>query len=153
MQTCYFGNFHPSRFLWDIAKILWTCYFGYCGHTWLRTPKVIAISCRKLSCLYGIGDEISITILVFILYYFQEKLIMKFFKKSKKPYFGGYFEPFLPTLRKKSISLGKRALSFFKYSDYLTLCKKSNKTDDQFLRKTSNWLTDSHRNSDFMGHP
>ena len=30
---------------------------------------------------YGIGDEISITILAFNLDYFQEKLMAKFFKK------------------------------------------------------------------------
>ena len=37
---------------------------------------------------YGTGVEISITILVFILDYFQEKIVTKYFKKSKKSYFG-----------------------------------------------------------------
>ena len=32
-------------------EILQTCYFGYSGHAWLRTPKVILSPCRKLSCL------------------------------------------------------------------------------------------------------
>ena len=36
---------------------------------------------------YGIGVEISITILVFILDYFQEKIMTDFFKK-KRNYFG-----------------------------------------------------------------
>ena len=44
---------------------------------------------------YGIGSELSITILVFILDYFQEKLVTKFLKKSKKRYFVGHFGPFL----------------------------------------------------------
>ena len=34
----------------------------------------------------GTGGEISITLLVFILNYFQEKLMTKLFKKTKKPF-------------------------------------------------------------------
>ena len=44
-------NLHPSCFPWDIAKMLQTCYFGYFGHTWLHTIKVILSTCRKLVCL------------------------------------------------------------------------------------------------------
>ena len=48
---------------------------------------------------YGAGDEISITVLVFILDYFQEKLITKFFKKSKKKtYSGAILGPFFSNL-------------------------------------------------------
>ena len=42
---------------------------------------------------YGTGGEMSITILVFNLDYFQEKLMKFFFKKSKKSYFGANFGP------------------------------------------------------------
>ena len=42
---------HHSRFPWDNAKILQTCYCGYFEHAWLCTPKVIRSTCRKLSCL------------------------------------------------------------------------------------------------------
>ena len=40
-----------SCFLWDIAKILQTCYFGYFGHAWLLAPKVTLTTCRKILCL------------------------------------------------------------------------------------------------------
>ena len=44
---------------------------------------------------YGIGAEISITILVFILDYFQEKLMIKFFQKSpRKPILGPFWALF-----------------------------------------------------------
>ena len=55
------------------------------------------------------------TILVFNLDYFEEKLTTKFFKKSKKPYFRANFGPFCPNLSKNE----KGALSGFKYSNYL----------------------------------
>ena len=29
------SQLHHSRFVWDIAKILQTCYFGYFEHVWL----------------------------------------------------------------------------------------------------------------------
>ena len=35
----------------SIAKILQTCCFGYFGHAWLWTPKVILSSCRNFLCL------------------------------------------------------------------------------------------------------
>ena len=45
---------------------------------------------------YGIAGEISITISVFILDYYQEKLTTKLFKKPQKPYFGTVLDPFCP---------------------------------------------------------
>ena len=80
--------------------------------------------------------EISVTILVFILDYFQEKLTIKVFKKSKKPYFGGHF---VSQIWLKINFRGNRALSLFKYSNYLPWCQKSEKTNEPFLRKMLNW--------------
>ena len=59
---------------------------------------------------YGVGVEISTKVLAFTLDYFQEKLMTKFFKKSKKPYFGEIwpFWPFLPKFGQKWIFLQKR---------------------------------------------
>ena len=48
---------------------------------------------------YGIGVEISITILVFILDYFQEKIMTDFFKKKETIL--GPFWPFLPKFGQK----------------------------------------------------
>ena len=49
----------------------------------------------------------------------------KFFKKSKKPYFGVISGNFCPYLGKNEFSWKKRALTVFKYSNYLPWCKKS----------------------------
>ena len=52
-----FDNFLQAKinliftFLWDIAKILRTCCFGYFRYAWLCTPRVIISPCRKLSYL------------------------------------------------------------------------------------------------------
>ena len=35
----------------EILQMILQTYFGYFGHTWLHTPKVILSTCRKLSCL------------------------------------------------------------------------------------------------------
>ena len=53
---------------------------------------------------YEIGDEISITISIFILDYFYEKLITKFFKKCQKPYFGDLLGRFCSNLGKNEFS-------------------------------------------------
>ena len=45
------NQLYPPRFPWDIGKILQTCNFGYFGHAWPHTPKVISSTCRKLLCL------------------------------------------------------------------------------------------------------
>ena len=73
------------------------------------------------------GDEISITILVFDLDYFQEKLMTKLFKKSPKKTILGPFWALFPTFGQKCIFQEKRALLVFKNSSYLPLCKKNKK--------------------------
>ena len=62
----------------------------------------------------------SITILVFILHYFQEKC--QNFSKIPKALFWGNFGPFSPKFGQKWIFLAKRVLLDFKYSK-----KKNNK--------------------------
>ena len=67
------------------------------------------------------------------------KLMTTFFKKEKENLFWGNFSPFLPKFWRKWIFLQKRALPVFKYSNYLSSCKKTEKTKDPFLRKIPNW--------------
>ena len=50
---------------------------------------------------------------------FSGKLNDKNFQKIQKTIFWGHFGPFLPKFGQKWIFLEKRALSVFKYSDYL----------------------------------
>ena len=47
----YLQKLHPLGFTWDIVKILQTCYFGYFGYAWLRTPKKIKSTWKKRLCL------------------------------------------------------------------------------------------------------
>ena len=61
---------------------------------------------------YGVGGEISISILIFILDYFQEQLMIKFFKKSKNSYFGVILGLFCPNLRKNEFSWKKAPCQF-----------------------------------------
>ena len=49
--------------------------------------------------------------------------------------FGAILGPFSPKFVLKPILLEKLALSVFKSSNYLSSCKKSEKTCDPFLRK------------------
>ena len=91
---------------------------------------------------YGIGGEISVTILVFILHYFQEKLITKFFKKIKKTPLLGLIRDLFAQIWAKMNFPGKRSLSDFKYSNYQPSCQKSEKTNVLFQRKMLNWWTD-----------
>ena len=58
----------------------------------------------------------------------------KFFKKSKKSYFGAIFVIFCPNLGLNEFSR-KNAQSVFKYANYLPPCQKSEKTNEPFLRK------------------
>ena len=80
----------------------------------------------------------SIKILVFILDYFQEKLVTKFFKTLKKTYFRGHFGPFCPNLSKNEISWKKELCQFFNYYNYLSLFQKSENTNQLSLRKMPN---------------
>ena len=44
--------FPPTRMLfWRYCKDIQTSYFGYFGHAWLHTPKMIVSTCRRFRCL------------------------------------------------------------------------------------------------------
>ena len=62
----------------------------------------------------------------------------KFFKGSKKTYFGVILDTFCPNLGKNEFSLKKGLCKSFKHSDYLPSCKKSKKPNDLSLRKMPN---------------
>ena len=51
---------------------------------------------------YGIDGEISITILVFNLVYFQKKSNDKIVQKMQKILFWSYFDPFFPKFGEKN---------------------------------------------------
>ena len=87
----------------------------------------------------------SITILVFIKDCFQEKLTWQNFSKNpKNPILDPLWAllgPLCPNLDRKWIFLEKRALTVFQYSNYLSLCQKSEKPKESFLRKLLNGHT------------
>ena len=60
---------------------------------------------------FVVCGEISITMLVFILRYFQEKPVTKF-SKNQKLYFGVLLGNFCPTLEKNEFSWKKCSASF-----------------------------------------
>ena len=68
-------------------------------------------------------DIVLVTILVFILDYFQEKLMTKIFRKSKT-LFWGHFGSFMPKFGQNEFSC-KNGLSVLKCSNYLPLYQQS----------------------------
>ena len=44
------NQLHLLCFFWIYCKDTQTSYFGYFGHVWLRIPKLIKSTCRKLRC-------------------------------------------------------------------------------------------------------
>ena len=105
-----------------------------------------------------IGGEVSITILVFILDYFQEKQLMtKYFKKSKKLYFETILGTFCPNLCKMNF-LGKKGSTYLKYSTYLPYLKTQKKKLISYFQekcrteRTTDKETDRQANNgDFIG--
>ena len=72
-----------------------------------------------------IGGEILITILVYILDCFQENLMTILFKTIT--WFGAVLDLFCQNLNKNEFSWKKGLSQFFKYSNYLPSCQKSEK--------------------------
>ena len=156
MQTCYFGysehawihtlkiivsivenldvylnaknKLRDSLLSWDITfqRIL---QFDWPTAFWVITWELEF--CQIWGWWWNINNNIS-----FHFRLFPGKTNDKVFpKKSKKTYFRAILGPFFPNLSKNEFS-AKRALSVFKYSSYLPSCKKSEKTNELFLRKT-----------------
>ena len=99
---------------------------------------------------YGIGGEISITILVFILDYFQEKLWN--FSKKIKNYFRAILGPIWSILGKNKFSWKTRLCQFLNIPIIYHHAKNQKKTNEPFLRKMPNWQMDGLTdNSDFIG--
>ena len=46
-------------FFWRHCKDVQTYYFGYFGHVWLYTTKMIASTCRRLRCLSACQKQSS----------------------------------------------------------------------------------------------
>ena len=65
-----------------------------------------------------------------------------FLIKNQRTLFWGHFGLFFPNLDKNEFSLEKRTLSVFKYFNYLPSCKKSEKTNETFLKKMTDGRTD-----------
>ena len=94
--------------------------------------------CQIWDWLWNINNNISFHFRL----YTRKTNDKTFLKKSKKNLFWGHFGPFLPKFGQKWIFLEKRALSVLRYSNYISLCQKLEKTIEEFLKKTPNWQTD-----------
>ena len=85
----FVGNFRiylftkNSQRFWGYCKDLQTSYFGYFGHTWLSTSKMIVATCKKLPCLSACQKN-------FIIFFFLEIL---HFKESCNLIYQQYFGP------------------------------------------------------------
>ena len=95
----------------------------------LKNPAILVIDSiwphnwRPSFARNGIGVEISVTILVLTVDYFQEKLMTNLSKSPKDPIWANMSFP------------GKKHRSVFKYFNYLPLYQKSEKTNMPFLGK------------------
>ena len=98
MFLCVPKTNYIIHFFLDILHFKGSCY---------REPQI---------CHIWVGGEIKITTLVFILDYFQEELMIKFFKKIPKTLFQSHFGSFFPYFGKNEFSW-KNRLSVFKYSN------------------------------------
>ena len=136
------SSFTFSLSYFFIAKMFWTCfgYFGHarlctpklilsiyrklscsagkkstwsCMLFWRLTVSILAHNSRtRIFHKYGIDGEISTTLLAFILDYFEENLMTKFFKNSSKNYLGGNLGLFCSNLV-KSAFCGKESSACF----------------------------------------
>ena len=53
---------------WRYCKDMQTSYFGYFGHAWLHTPKMIVSTCTRLWCLSVCKKQTS-SFILFLRYY------------------------------------------------------------------------------------
>ena len=124
------NKFHHSLFSWDftfsrILQLDWPTVFW--PITW--EPEF----CQIWYWWRNIINNIS-----FHFRSFPGKTNHKILQKIQKKTILGPFWSLFPKLGKNKFSWKKRALSVLKYSNYLPLWKKSEKTNYQFLRKMLN---------------
>ena len=129
---------HPSCFLWDIAKILQTCYFlvlwvCLASNTQNKWYNRLVELCQIWDWWWNINNNISLNFISL-----SGKTYDKIFEKLQKNLLWGHFGSFLPKFWEKWIFLEKWTVSDVKYSNYLPPCQKSEKTNNPFLRKMSN---------------
>ena len=84
--------------------ILYTC-FGYFGHAWLRKPKVILSTCRKLSCLFA-GKKSTSPALFF----------WRYCKDMQTSYFGYFGHAWLHNQLVEDFSVYLQVQNIFHYS-------------------------------------
>ena len=110
---------------------------------WL-TDSILTHNSRTRTNPIKDGDETSITILVFILDCFQEKLQNKLFQNSKKKkLILVQFGSFLPKFGQKWIFLGKWAVSFLNIPIAYQWTKNVKKLISHFQEKCwANWWID-----------
>ena len=96
-------------------RVLWACLVMYIQSDTMNLQRTFVFICRQnfitvfileiLQSYFGyFSAEISITIVIFILDYFQEKLVTTFFRKSKKSYFTAILCSFCPNLGQMEFS-------------------------------------------------
>ena len=93
-------------------------------------------------CWWNINNNISFHYRLFP----RKTNITKFFKKSQKPYFGPIWGFFAQIGAKNEFCWKKGLCSVFQYSNYLSLCQKSEKPNEPFLRK----LLEGHTKNQFI---
>ena len=69
------NELHPHVFLEILQRYMQTSYFVYLGHAWLRTPKMIVSTCRKLQCLSACQKYTSFFISLFRHYILKNSAI------------------------------------------------------------------------------
>ena len=70
---CVYLQAKNQHYLHGFMEILqrYETYFGYFGHAWLHSPKIIVSPCRRLQCLSACKKQTSSST-SFIRYYSQE---------------------------------------------------------------------------------
>ena len=125
MQTSYFGYFghaclHTPKMIVSTCRTLrcLSACLSFLRYYILKNPAIcLAVSILAHNSRTRTFPDMrlamkSVTVLVFILDYFLEKIIIKLSKKSKKTYFGAILGPFFPNLDKNEFSWRKELCQF-----------------------------------------
>ena len=146
-------NFIPHAFLEILQRycnfsfwILWVCLITHTQNESINFDVYPYAINKRHHSLLSWDNNIS-----FYFRLFPRNTNDKIFQKIKpKNLFWGHFGLFLHKFDQKWIFLAKRTLSVFKCSNYLPSCQKSEKTNEQFLRKTPNRQRERQTNGYFI---